>query len=116
MIDGSISDRKSLDELEKKLLDGLNIIDPSHFTGSQKLWFLEHLIIPHIQWPILIYEVPISLVFKLEQKASVYIQKWLKLQKSISSLSFYSSASSCPLPVRSLTSVLNLPKLAETYS
>ena len=73
IIDGSISDRKSLDELEKKLLDGLNIIDSSHFTGSQKLWFLQHLLIPRIQWPILIYEVPISLVSKLEQAASVYI-------------------------------------------
>ena len=79
--DGSVSDRKSLDELEKKLLDSLNIIDSSHFTGSQKLWFLQHLLIPRIQWPILIYEVPISLVSKLEQKTSVYIRKWLKLHK-----------------------------------
>ena len=50
--------------------------------------------------------VPISLVSKLEQKASVHIRKWLKLHKSIISFSFYSSASPCPLPVRSLTSVL----------
>ena len=115
IIDGSISDRKSLDELEKKLLDGVCIIDSSHFTGSQKSWFLQHLLIPCIQWPILIYEVPISLVSKLEQKASVYIRKWLKLHKSITSLSFYSSASPCPLPVRSLRSVPNPPKLAVTY-
>ena len=73
IIDGSISDRTSLDELEKKLLDGLNIIDTSHLTGSQKLWFLQNLLIPRIQWPILIYEVPISLALKLEQKASAFI-------------------------------------------
>ena len=78
-----ISDRKSLDELEKKLLDGLNLINTSHFTGSQKLWFFRHLLVPHVEWPILIYEVPISLAFNLEQKASVYIWKWLKLHKSI---------------------------------
>ena len=106
IIVGSISDRKCSDELQKKLLDGLYTIDTSHFIGSQKLWFLQHLLIPCIQWQILIYEVPISLAFKLEQKASVYIQKWLKLHKSIASLSFYSSVSPCPLPVRSLTSVL----------
>ena len=98
--------------MEKKLLDGLNIIDTSHFTGSQKLWFLQHLRIPRIQWPILIYEVPISLVFKLEQKASVYIREWLKLHKSITSLLFYSSVSPCPLPVRSLTSVLKSSKIS----
>ena len=34
IVDGSISDRKSLDELEKKLLDGLNINDTSDFTSS----------------------------------------------------------------------------------
>ena len=54
----------------------------------------------------------IFLVFKLEQKASVYIPKWLKLHKSITSLSFYSSAWSCPLPVRSLTSVLKSSKIS----
>ena len=96
----------------KKLLDGLNIIDTSHFTGSQKLWFLQHLLIPRIQWPILIYEVPISLAFKLEQKASVYIRKWLKLHKSITSLSFYSSASPCPLPVRILKYVPKFSKIS----
>ena len=112
IIDGSISERNSLDELEKKLLDGLNIIDTSHFTGSQKLWFLQHLLIPRIQWPILIYEVPMSLAFKLEQKASIHIRNWLKLHKSITSLSFYSSASPCPLPVRSLTSVLKSSKIS----
>ena len=93
-------------------MDGLNIIDTSHFTGSQKLWFLQDLHIPRIQWPILIYEVPISLAFKLEQKASVHIRKWLKLHKSITSLSFYSSASPCPLPVRSLTCVLKSSKIS----
>ena len=100
------------DELGKKLLGGLNIIDTSHFTGSQNLWFLQHLLIPCIQWPILIYEVPISLAFKLEQKSSVHIQKWLKFYKSITSLSFYSSASPCPLPVRSLTSILKSSKIS----
>ena len=112
IIDGLISDRKYLDELEKKLLDGLNIIDASNFTASQKLWFLEHLVIPRIQWTILIYEVPISLVFRLEQKPSVYIQKWVRLHKSIASLLFYSSASPCPLPVKSLTSVLKSSKIS----
>ena len=67
------SDRKPLDELEKHILDSLNIINTSHFTGSPKLWFLQHLPIPCIQWPILIYEVQICLVSKLEQNASVYI-------------------------------------------
>ena len=106
IIDGSISDRNSSAELTDKLLVGLRVIDKSHFTGTQKLWILQHLLIPRIQWPLLIYEIPISLAFKLEQKVSIFIRKWLHLHHSTSSLCFYSSVSPCPLPIKSLSSAL----------
>ena len=66
IIDGSISDRNSSAELTDKLLAGLSVIDKSHFTGMQKLWILQHLLIPRIQWPLLIYEIPISLAIGTE--------------------------------------------------
>ena len=47
-IDGSVSDRNSPVELTDKLLAGVSVIDKSHFTGTQKLWILQHLIIPRI--------------------------------------------------------------------
>ena len=65
IIDGSISDRKSIDELEQKLLEGLKVISKSCFKGSQKLWILQHLLIPRIQWPLLIYEVSICYASRL---------------------------------------------------
>ena len=73
IIDGSISDRNSSVDLTDKLLAGLSVIDESHFTGTQKLWILQHLLIHRIQWPLLIYEIPISLAFKLAQKVSFFI-------------------------------------------
>ena len=63
IIDGSISDRNSSAELTDKLLSGLSVIDKSHFTGMQKLWILQHLLIPRIQRPLIIYEISISLAF-----------------------------------------------------
>ena len=80
IIDGSISDRKSVDELDKKLSDGLKIIDKSYFKGPQKMWILQHLLIPRIQWPLLVYKVSISIATCLEQKVSRFIRKWLHLQ------------------------------------
>ena len=109
IIDGSISDRNSSAELTDKLLSGLSVIDKSHFTGTQKLCIL-HLLIPRIQWPVLIYEIPISLAFKLEQKVSIFIRKWLHLHHSTSSLRFYSSVSPCPLPIKTLSSALKVSK------
>ena len=108
IIDGSLLDRNSSVELADKLLAGLATIDRSHFTGTQKLWMLQHLPIPRIQCSLLIYEVPISFAFKLEQKVSVFIRKWLHLHHSTSSLCFYSSASPCPLPIKSLLSALKI--------
>ena len=107
IIDGSLSYRNSSAELADKLLAGLTTIDRSHFTGTQKLWILQHLLIPRIQWPLLIYEVPISLAFKLEQKVSVFIHKWLHLHHSTSSLCFPS-----PLPIKSLSSSLKASKIS----
>ena len=112
IIDGSISDRNSSAELTDKLLAGLSVIDKSHFTGTQKLWILQHLLIPRIQWPLLIYEIPISLAFKLEQKGSVFIRKRLHLHHSTSSLCFFSSVSPCPLPINSLSSALKASKIS----
>ena len=115
IIDGSLSDRNSSAELADKLLAGLKTIDRSHFSGTQKLGILQHLLIARIQWPLLIYEVPISLAFKSEQKVSVFIRKWLHLHHSTSSLCFYSSASLCPLPIKSLSSALKASKISGIY-
>ena len=72
IIDGSPSDRNSSVKLADKRLAGLTTIDRSRFTGTEKLWILQHLLVPRIQWPLLIYEVPISLAFKLEQKVCLH--------------------------------------------
>ena len=100
-VDGSLSDRKSVKELEDKLLSGLKLIHKSSFNSHQKLWILNHLLLPRIQWPLLIYEVPMSAATKLEAKVSVYMRKWLKLHHSLTNLCFYSKLSPCPLPTKS---------------
>ena len=54
----------------------------------------------------------ISLTFKLEQKVYVSIQKCLHLNHSASSLCFYSFVSSCPLPIKSLSSALKASNIS----
>ena len=48
----------------------------------------------------------------MERKVSVFIRKWLHLHHSTSSLCFYSSASPCPLPIKSLSSALKASKIS----
>ena len=112
VIDWSLSDRKCVKEMEDKLLSGLNVISKSSFKGSQKLWILQHLLIPKIQWALLVYEVPMSTASLLERKISVFIRKWLNIHPSTSSLSLYSPLSPCPLPIKSLTDILRSSKIS----
>ena len=112
VIDGSLSDRRSIKELQDKVLTGLKIIHKSSFKGNQKLWILHHLLIPKIQWTLLIYEVPISVASLLEKRISFYIRKWLNLHPSTTSISLYSPISPCPLPLKSLTDILKSSKIS----
>ena len=112
MIDGFISDPKAIDELDQKLTDGLKVIDKSCFKGPQKLWIVQHLLIPRIQWPLLIYEVSMCHATRLEQKISSFIRKWLSLHHSTFSICFYSFSAPCPLPIKSLTSILKSCKIS----
>ena len=54
----------------------------------------------------------IYLSFKLEQKVSGFIRKWLHFHHSTSSLCFYSPVSLCPLPIKNLSSALKASKIS----
>ena len=98
---GSLTDENSIDELQQKLVLGLNIINKSSFKGTQKLWILQHLLIPRIPWSLLIYEISISHASFLEKKISKFISKWLNIHSSTTEISLYSSIPPCPLPIKS---------------
>ena len=70
------------------------------------------MLLPRARWPIQIYEVPFSTILKLEQFTSVYIRKWLKIHHSMTNICLYSSTSPCPLPIKSLTSILKAAKVS----
>ena len=43
---------------------------------------------------------------------SVYIRKWLKIHHSTTNICLYSSTSPCPLPIKSLTSILKVAEVS----
>ena len=112
VIDGFISDRRAIDELHFKVEKGLSQIDKSYHKGSQKVWILQYLFIPRIRWPLMIYEVSMSVAQKLESSISVKLRKWLGLHHSTTNLCLYSSISPCRLPISSLTSIFKASKVS----
>ena len=53
-----------------------------------------------------------SLASRLEQTISAFIRKWLHLHHSTSNLCLYAASSPCPLPIKSLTSILKASKIS----
>ena len=94
IINGSLTDRNSIDEFQQILVIGLNTINKSSFKCTQKLWILQHLLIPWIQWSLL---------------------KWLNIDSSTTDISFYSLISPWPLPIKSLTFILKSSKVVGIY-
>ena len=88
----ALSDKYQANSLSLALTKVLGLISNSCHCAVQKLWILQHLFIPCLQWPLLIYEIPISVVTKLEQKISCCIRKWLCLHYTTTNISLYSSS------------------------
>ena len=108
----ALSDRYGADTLSSALTKGLDLTSNSGHRAVQKLWILQHLLVPRLRWPLLIYEIPISMVTKLEQKISCCIRKWLRLHNTTTNISLYSSSSPCPLPIKSLSSIMKSAKVS----
>ena len=112
VINASLSDSAKIEEFITLFLQNLERIDKSGLRGIHKVWVLEHLLIPQIRWPFLIYEVSLTRVRKLEQKVASLLRKWFKLHPSITNISLFSASSPCPLPLKSLSSVLKSTKVS----
>ena len=111
-INCDLSDKNSVEEFICAVLSGLDLIDKSAHLGIHKVWILQNLLISRVRWPLLIYEISISVVVKLEQKISCFLRKWLRIHQSTTNLCLYSSSSPCPLPLKSLTSILKSAKVS----
>ena len=111
-IDVSLCDRQVVSAFKDRVLDGLELINKSFHRGIHKVWILQHLFIPRLRWPLLIYEISVSVVLQLEQKISSHLRSWLRLHHSTTNICLYSSISPCPLPIKSLTSVLKAAKVS----
>ena len=64
-------------------LSGLKLIDKSSHKGINKVWILQNILILRLRWPLLIYEISISVVNCIEHKISSLLRKILQLTLSL---------------------------------
>ena len=115
-IDFTVSDKHSVEKFVREFLSGLKLIHKSSHKGILQmeyyLWILQNMLIPRLHWPLLIYEISISAANCIEHKISSFLRKWLNIHHSTTNICLYSSTSPCPLPLKSLTSILKSTKVS----
>ena len=109
-MDFTVSDKHSVEKFVTEVLSGLKLIDKSSHEEILKVLILQNMLIPRLCWPLLIYEISISVVNCIEHKISSFLRKWLNIHHSMTNICLYSSTSPCPLPLKSLTSILKSTK------
>ena len=102
----TVSDKHSIEKFVTEVLLGLKVISRTSHKGTHKVWILHNMLIPRLPSPLLTYEILISFVKRLEHKISSYLKKWFNIHHSTTNICLYSSTSRCPLPLKSLTSIL----------
>ena len=107
----SLNDREAVDTMMKEFVESLRKIDKSPLTGFMKAWAHVHILLPQVQWDIMIYGVSLKLVEGMERKQCVYLRKWLGLAKHLSNVALFSKDVPITLPLQSLVDVFKATKV-----
>ena len=108
--DSTLSDGSIRKDLKTKLLNGLRTLDKCMLSGFMKVWTLQHLLLPKVQWQLMLYEISVSWIEKLEMTVSKYIRKWMGVSRSLTGVALYCKAVPCPLQVSRLSTLLKTTK------
>ena len=104
---------KSVDDTTQELEAWLCSVDKSGLPGKFKSWIYQHGVLPRTLWPLLVYDVPTTIVESLERKVSKYLRRWLGLPRSLSSIALYADKLKLRLPFSSLNEEFKLSRTRE---
>ncbi|XP_063435804.1 uncharacterized protein LOC134716731 [Mytilus trossulus] len=86
-------------------------IDKTGLPGKLKAWIYQHGLLPRISWPLMLYEITLSTVEKLERTINRHLRKWLGVPPSFTTVGLYSRTAKLQLP---LTSIVEEFKVCKT--
>ena len=109
--EGTLNDRGRGMELFHQLEEGLINIDKTKLPGRFKIWCLQHALYPRMLWPLMMYEVAITRVEKMEMKCNVFIRKWLGLPKMMNTSAIYNKTGSLQLPIAAISEEFKCAKV-----
>ncbi|XP_069366366.1 uncharacterized protein [Paralichthys olivaceus] len=113
IFDSSLKDSAAIKQTKCDLATWLTTIDKSGLPGKFKAWIYQHGVLPRILWPLLVYEVPITMVEALEKSISHFLRRWLGLPRSLSSIALYGHSTKLQLPFSGLMEEFKVTRTRE---
>ena len=101
--DTSLKDTESITQMVIQGEEWMCKIDRSGLPGKYKAWCYQHGVLPRLLWPLMIYDVPLTIVEKMERNISGHLRRWLGVPQSFFSVGLYSAGSKLQLPLKALT-------------
>ena len=101
-----ISNADTLNQLQQWLQD----TEKCGLPGKFKAWIYQHGILLRLLWPLLVYDIPLTNVEKMETKTNTYLKKWLGIPRSFSSVGLFSQNSKLQLPLKSVLDQYQMTK------
>ena len=100
--DESLKDINQAKESSRTLREGLHKIGRCPLQEKFKVWCLQHIFIPMLLWPLLMYEIMTSTVESMEAKINKYTRKCLSLPPGLSDVALYCRLAKLKLPFKSI--------------
>ena len=101
--DDTLRDTRQSKETAQSSEEGLRKIDRCPLPGKYKIWCLQHMLIPMLLWPLLVYEIATTTVEAMESKINKFTRKWLGVPPGLSDVALYCRQAKLRLPLKSIT-------------
>ena len=91
---------------------GLRKIAKSDLPGKFKAWTFQHGLLPRLLWPLMVNEIPLSTVGKIEKQIliSKHMRRWLCLPPSFSNIGLYGRSNILQMPFSSVVKEYKVAK------
>ena len=90
---------------------GLSKIDRTQIQGKFKVWIAQFMLIPKLLWPLLVYEIGLSTVERVEKMINRFTRKWLGLPPGLTNVALYSRRAKLRLPMKSVVEEYKVGKV-----
>jgi hypothetical protein len=77
-----MKENKQKNVLKHNLEDRIKLTGRAKISGFGKLWLYQHYIVSSLAWPLMVYDLDITFVRKLERYCNKFLKKWAGIFKN----------------------------------